>query len=421
MSLNLEHLIAEFYDYFLDLYHQTRNGRAGAAVDEHSFLAFNVIGTPITPEMFKLQDGSFYEPLVTEQFSMLANMLPELEGATICAPGLLTVDSAYDSLLAQAQPLTSADMSGLGSVKGTAEQLFDQAAESPLIRGGIDYHPALPIPPNWPLPGAENIWVNRQFVQTEAVSTSNSSPPKRRPKLALWRWRVAPKDLSEAIKNYNAINTTVRPIQIPALTSLHAARASILTNRPVSVRRLSLANSTTSAIVSRPRPEHIVNLSEDSRLAVTLKIVKAHVMNRKLLELRKRSEPQAVTSRSLKLSFQYCLVTARRPWLSGAFLTARNWYIPRFRAGEIASGTGKGDGIFEVMPTAALCIRNLTIEAEWSAEEKVNLPNFSKLGPFSLVGKTFGGNSLHCPGMQVVGWIFEPMPLLPQNSDPSLA
>ncbi len=124
----------------------------------------------------------------------------------------------------------------------------------------------------------------------------------------------------------------------------------------------------------------------------------------------------------MELSFSYCMVIAKRPWVSGGFLTARNWYIPRMHAGEIASGTGQGPGSFEVMPTAALCVRDLTIAATWSAEERAVLPAITKFGPFSLVGSKLdvAGTSLICRGMQIVGWVMEPMPKLPPNSDPSL-
>lgn len=150
---------------------------------------------------------------------------------------------------------------------------------------------------------------------------------------------------------------------------------------------------------------------------------RADVMRLRLEELRKRSQPQAVTSKSLALSFQYCLVTVRRPWMSGAFLHARNWFVPRMRAGEAASGTGTGEGAFEAIPTAALCVRNLAIVAEWSTEEAAMLASITKLGPFSLVGREIqaGTNSLTCPGIQVIGWVFEPLPPLPPNSDPALA
>ena len=124
----------------------------------------------------------------------------------------------------------------------------------------------------------------------------------------------------------------------------------------------------------------------------------------------------------MELSFRYCMVTARRPWVSSAFLTARNWFIPRMRAGEIASGTGLGEGSFEVMPTAALCVRDLRITAAWSAEERAVLPAMTKFGPFSLVGSQLEANatSLLCPGIQIIGWVMEPMPKLPPNSDPNL-
>ena len=50
------------------------------------------------------------------------------------------------------------------------------------------------------------------------------------------------------------------------------------------------------------------------------------------------------------------------------------------------------------------------------------LPAIDKFGPFSLVGSQLEANStsLICPGIQVIGWVMEPMPMLPPNSDPAL-
>jgi hypothetical protein len=155
---------------------------------------------------------------------------------------------------------------------------------------------------------------------------------------------------------------------------------------------------------------------------IMAEVVQSRVLLQQLQTVREQSQPQAVTSSSMELSFRYCLVTARRPWVSSAFLTARNWFIPRMRAGEIASGTGLGEGSFEVMPTAALCVRDLRITAAWSAEERSVLPAMTKFGPFSLIGSELEANatSLVCPGIQVIGWVMEPMPMLPPNSDPAL-
>ena len=122
MAIDLQPLVDKFYDYFLDLYHRQSNAEvSGAHADTakagEPFLAFGGIGAAITPDMFLLGDGSASTALVTEQFSGLANMLPDLDGTTITSPGLLSADGAYGALLAQAQPLTPEDMAALGAIK----------------------------------------------------------------------------------------------------------------------------------------------------------------------------------------------------------------------------------------------------------------------------------------------------------------
>ena len=104
MAIDLQPLVDRFYDYFLDLYHKQSNAEvSGAHADTakagEPFLAFGGIGAAITPDMFQLRDGSASTALVTEQFSGLANLLPDLDGTTITSPGLLSADGAYGALL----------------------------------------------------------------------------------------------------------------------------------------------------------------------------------------------------------------------------------------------------------------------------------------------------------------------------------
>lgn len=456
MPLELERMVEEFYDYFLDLYNKERGKDSGAAPTAgEPFLAFATVGTPITPEMFKLKDGSFHEPLVVEQFSLLANPLPEVDGTAITAPGLLSADDAYASLLAQAQPLTAADAEALGAIKGPAEKSFAEAPKPPLVFGGEEYYPALPLPPNFPLPEAESVWTTRAFTQTETTVVAPPAPPRPGPRPGVprptlpWRWRVAPAELSSTVKSLKAVEAVVPP-RVVASAKLES-RAAVL-RVPPRIRMPTKNGPAPTASVPVPAASPRV-ISAAARLAVGTRVFappvrngaspvagggrppppqgrpfvpvveRADVMRLRLEELRKRSQPQAVTSKSLTLSFQYCLVTARRPWLSGAFLHARNWFVPRMRAGEAATGTGTGEGAFEAIPTAALCVRNLSIKAEWSAEETAMLSSATKFGPFSLVGRDIEAttNSLTCAGIQVIGWIFEPLPCLPPNSDPALA
>lgn len=439
VPLDLDRMVGEFYDYFLDLYRQGRGKDPDAppAAGE-PFLAFAPVGTPITEDMFKLKDGSFHEPLVVEQFSLLANPLPEIEGTAITADGLLSADEAYWSLLAQARPLTPDDAEALGAIRGPAEKSFAEAAKPPLVFGGEDYYPALPIPPNFPLPGGEAAWTTREFTQTEATAAVPAPPPRPAPPRPVtpWRWRVAPEELSSAVKSLGAVEAAVEP-RVMASAKLASRAAVLRAAAPAALAPAAATPQVASAVARlapgvrvlrpplrvdvtplRPRPV----LPQRPPPAAVVAKQRADIMRLRLEALRERSQPQAVTSRSLTLSFQYCMVAVRRPWMSGAFLHARNWYVPRMRAGEAASGSGTGEGAFEVVPTAALCVRDLSIKAEWSAEETAVLASIAKFGPFSLVGRRIeaGTNALSCPGIQVVGWVFEPLPVLPPNSDPAL-
>jgi hypothetical protein len=102
MATDLTQLVGEVYDYFLGLYHQSKQKPGTDAPDAKAsgaFIAFASIGTPMTPEMFKLQSGDFDKGLVTQQFTLRANQIPVLDGASVAAPGLLTVDGAYGMML----------------------------------------------------------------------------------------------------------------------------------------------------------------------------------------------------------------------------------------------------------------------------------------------------------------------------------
>jgi hypothetical protein len=444
VAVDLAKMVEEFYDYFLGLYHQKRGEEqqhtdlAAAAGSEpasaaDAFLAFAGIGTAITPGMFQLTDGSFYTPLVTEQFSLLANDLPKLDGATIATSGLARADEEYGLLLAQAQPLKPEDMQALGAIKGPAEKNFAAAMEEPRTFGGVPYHPALPTPPDWPLPSGDSAWVTREFKQTETTVVSRPPVPAPaplprpavpRPQMA-WRWRVAPAELSGAVKSVDAMQAAVAPRAVAA-TLLKPAASMAMMRAPMLSKEMAASPARMVAPAVRTTATAPVAMMarrvEFESPPIIPVIERADMLQLRLQELRERSQPQSVTSRSLTLSFQYCLVTARRLWLSGAFLNARNWYVPGRHAGEIASGTGTGDGSLEVIPTAALCVRNLTIKAEWSAEETAALANFVKLGPFSLVGREIHAesNTMTCPVTQIIGWVMEPLPRLPPNSDPAL-
>ena len=78
MNTSLDSLIRDFHDFFLDRYKQTPG-----AVPEGALLAFQSLGTILTPSMFILESGEFSPRLATEEFSLRANKTPLLDGSAI--------------------------------------------------------------------------------------------------------------------------------------------------------------------------------------------------------------------------------------------------------------------------------------------------------------------------------------------------
>ena len=473
MALDLTQLITDFHAYFLGLYHQAAAPAAGPPGTEPTaggpatvppantspaavapFLAFAGLGTPITPEMFMLKDGELFDGLVVEQFSMLANALPTIEDGSILGAGLLTADGLYSMILDQSQALAASDMEAFGAIKRHAQQAFD--ATLPALTPGVgEYHPALPTPKDWPFPSAATAWSSRSFEQTETVVVAPPPPkipPGQSPPIVVfpqklvpqalaprpWTWRVAPEELVDKLHSVEAAQNSVPPRQVVLPPAELETRPVAL--RPMLSAAMAMRTEPTAPVgravakpaAGRPRPMAAAAAAPTAMLrpapvlepsrAVAATFMRSDAVMLRAAELSQRSAPQAVTARSLKLSFDYCLVRATRPWLSTGLLESRGWYVPHTHAGEFASGTGIGGGAFEVMPMAALVVKNLVIEGDWSSDETAILSKADKFGPFSLTGRTLAAekNSLRCDGMQVVGWVFEPMPQLPPNGDPAL-
>jgi hypothetical protein len=195
MATDLSKLIAEFYSYFLDLYHQKTpppdpgGVQPGSQTDQatqpmpsaapaRAFIAFESIGAPITPEMFQLQSGEFDPGLVLQQFTLYANMIPIIDGTSIMAPGLLTVDRAYELMLEEAQPLTALDVEAFNHLKSSAQKTFKNAEGNYSIPGlNGEFHPAIPSPPDWPLPTGAGAWTPCSFEQSETVAITPPRPP----------------------------------------------------------------------------------------------------------------------------------------------------------------------------------------------------------------------------------------------------
>ena len=146
------------------------------------------------------------------------------------------------------------------------------------------------------------------------------------------------------------------------------------------------------------------------------------------LQLTNETSKQDVTSSDLHVTFDYCMVTITRPWLSEAFLTAKGWYVPGYAAGELSATKGAADtGNFAVVPVAFIAVKNLAITANFSQQDTAAAVTSASLGPFSLVGRTFSQaaseqtSQLICVGVQIIAWICEAQTILPPDPAPVIA
>ena len=152
------------------------------------------------------------------------------------------------------------------------------------------------------------------------------------------------------------------------------------------------------------------------QLTFNKKLILTSFLNEQLV-----TQPVSTASKNFSISFRYAQVTINRPWLKLALLTTRNWYIPGTPADAYATGAASANaGMFALLPTSFIVIRNLKITASWSPEDRANASRAAAFGPFSTQGSTFTNDTLEMPGLQVIAWMSRLMPELPPLKDPAL-
>jgi len=144
------------------------------------------------------------------------------------------------------------------------------------------------------------------------------------------------------------------------------------------------------------------------------------------------------------LTFDYCVVQLRRPWMSGDFLTSGGWYIQGARAGDHSAGPPSGPpatpggpaaadqgagssqpapaqtGESIWIPVACIAVRNLVIQARGAALDASVASTATAFGPFHCAPSAAGSDSLRNPGIQIIAWICAAQPQLPPATDPAL-
>ncbi len=464
MTADIAGLMQQVYDYFLGLFHPSDN-----TTSQPTYLLFQGIGTPMTPEMFKLHaaDATYLPALAVEQISRLANRVAPVAG-TFSPTGKVADDFYYMLLFGSQFAPESGNNTLFNALKAQALQKFDDQKLGSLLEPLAQFHPAYATPNDWYDPDAAANWTGYSVTsgeQTPPQDGGTPPPPPPRPRVLpdSWKWRVNP-DVVQSIDKgrpwlqdrfFSQLNRadlsvqpapSVQPAVSPAMTASTAEVSAIAESRAVTPSlAISLggsanfsnalksdhlfAGSATEVLkpgmieVSPATEFHPVS-PDPASPAIATRIARSDLIAAELVQVAQQGTEQPVTSSAMSMSFRYCLVSLDRPWLSQAYLNTPGWYVPGFQSAAFSAGTIAGNaGIFPAVPVACVVVRDLQITANWTDTDLSAAQHSMNFGPFLLDtppgAQGSQAQAVTSPGLQIIGWICQVLPAVPPLATPA--
>jgi len=141
-------------------------------------------------------------------------------------------------------------------------------------------------------------------------------------------------------------------------------------------------------------------------------------------------------TKNLRISYEYSLVTIRRPWLAFQLLSTKGWNLQNlYSRGQISNGSkgGQNKSLMPLLPTGFIVARKIIISADWQQAEwdfvkkQTQAGGGFSIGPFSIGGSYgnsstsetytsgFANGQITVPGVQIIGWISQVVPYCPPS------
>ena len=426
---DLDNLIQNVQDFF-----QKRYGTPTGSLGPGSlFLAFEKLGTIISSGDFKLPGGTDINPaLVMQHGSGIVDFVAQLDPDGFVLPrGDLSpkITDEYDALLAGANYLSQAsDDPGLGgflALQGHAKRVFDEDQASMSAFWPVNF-----TPQDWFNDQDPGIWSNYSYSTGAGRQPTGPPPPSGPPPVVLgdWKWRVVTPDAApnwRTVSTLQAVHPSEFAMVMPASAAASPAPASVAA-RPMPGVMMRMAPGiatagTGGAADPSPRAWQQPSTSPQAPSAA-LQMTPILTRSAALSTFVSNLPAQPVSSSNFNLSFDYCVANVSRAWLSPTFLQAPRWYLLGEQSGSRGGGKYESKAYrFAFLPAALVVLKNLIISAQWSEEDRTYAQSAASLGPFALVDKSFEGESLKSPGMQIFAWLCQVMPALPPVADPALS
>jgi hypothetical protein len=390
------------HDHFADLYDRDRGAAAG-----NTILAFEPIGQPVAISDFKVrpQDAEFSQPIADERQTDMVDDIPTISEGVFIDTGR-NVDDFYFSLIAGATSDPHADTwQGFSSLKSEALRKWENHRRASIVDPAIIYHPSLTKPSGWFRPEADENWTRNDFsVGAPPAPAPAVVRPRIDAKVTHWKFSAPQAEAVAAV-------AVVPPAQIR--------------QRATPFRRVGVAAAVAPADESvritadlRAVPLNAVghrelNIWAAQNVAITPLLRDRIAVNRQIAPM---LPSQPAVEPNFKIGFRSIIVEVERSWLFEPFLHDRSWRLPGYGSGAFARGASEAmEGLMPAIPMAFIAIKGLEISATWSADDRSQIGTRVGFGPFSLVGSVFANDVLSCPGIQIIGWICQVMPLLPPN------
>jgi hypothetical protein len=383
MALTLDAIHAPLNDFFLKRFNagnsaatQFRFDRFGSVVSDGDFM------DPNRPE-------NGYEPNFARQtFSEIVNHLPldEGDGVSVALSAAAEFDDQYfyqilspamscipaGAAAADADSLTAA----FAALKVEANDRWrGNVLESTRITRGT-YEASAATPADWYDTSLTSIWNTVSFDISEPPLVP-SRPLAPRGQSSLWRMKTDAVPASVAIQPALDVRT-----RIPAAAAVAPGRTPV---------RVAVPDITRAAMFD----------------------IGARMLQRREQTLLAATRP--ASTNSISVAFDYCVVAIKRPWMFDAFLRDTTWCIPGKHRGELTADRSRS---LLLLTVAFVAIRNLVIRAHWDAADIEHAKEATDFGPFK-VDSAIVDDKLSHSGIQIVGWLLEPLPVLPPNDAPA--
>lgn len=312
-------------------------------------------------------------------------------------------------LLTPTDAATTARIQAFESLKSEAIRQWQTSARASLVLGaGIMYRLSVAQPQRWWDKADAGVWTSQSFHVDAAATPAASTPDEH----------VLRRKLDDAKINsvLQAKLTHLQPrfaekIASTTLTSkARAPRAAAAKLAGENVAELKIAGALGREKVFAEAKRTLL-LKQLNTSALNLSFHERRVVQDALSE---EATPAPVTTSDVTISFDYCVVDVRRPWLHEGLLRNTAWCVPGVDKGKLSANDGHG---LPALPVGFVAIKNLKIKAPWTPEDLTNLQESIQFGPFAF-DSDIVDSAVGYPGIQVIGWILQTLPELPPQNVP---